>query len=107
REIAGLGRRIHDHYGSPQDIEWAIEEGRVYIVQSRPVTALGVKPGTDVEPQPEMAILVRGLSASPGMASGTARILGSIEEADRFRKGDILITRMTAPDWVPLMRQAA
>lgn len=109
REIARLGRRIHDHYGSPQDIEWAIEEGRVYIVQSRPVTGLDRlrQPSETRSTEGEHEEIVRGLGASPGIASGTARILASIEEADRFRRGDILVTRMTAPDWVPLMRQAA
>lgn len=109
REIARLGRKIHDHYGSPQDIEWAVEGGKVYIVQSRPVTGLErMKPPVETRPtEEEHEIIAQGLGASPGIASGTARILGSIEEADRFRKGDILVTRMTAPDWVPLMRQAA
>ena len=109
RQIAQTGMRIESHYGKPQDIEWAIEGGRTYIVQTRPVTAVG---GQAQSPQAQAQAgkreeLVRGLPASPGMAAGTARILASIEESDRFRKGDILVTRMTAPDWVPLMRMAA
>ena len=106
RELARIGRQIEEHYGSTQDIEWAIEGGEVYIVQTRPVTAVG---GKEAAPTPaeERKEIVRGLGASPGMASGTARILASVEEGDRFRQGDILITRMTAPDWVPLMRKAA
>jgi pyruvate, water dikinase len=105
-ELARIGRRIQEHYGSPQDIEWAIQDGDIYIVQTRPVTAVG-HPSEAGRPTEEREVLVRGLPASPGSASGTARILASIEEGDRFRKGDILITRMTAPDWVPLMRKAA
>lgn len=107
-EIARLGRTIHDHYGVPQDIEWAIEDGSVYIVQSRPVTALGPDSRSETGPaEQSREPIARGLAASPGVAAGTARILAGIEEADRFRRGDILVTRMTAPDWVPLMRQAA
>ncbi len=104
-ELARLGKRIEDHYGKPQDIEWAIEGGSVYIVQTRPVTATGASSEAQAEVAPhERTEIVRGLGASPGMASGTARVLAGIEESDRFRKGDILVTRMTAPDWVPLMR---
>lgn len=107
-ELARIGQRIHDHYGSAQDIEWAIEGGRVYIVQTRPVTATGERRRV-ARPREatEREEIIRGLAASPGMVAGTARVLCGIEEADRFRQGDILVTRMTAPDWVPLMRKAA
>ena len=104
RELARIGKQIHDHYGSPQDIEWVIGDGRVYVVQTRPVTGLGRK--AEAAPE-EREMLVQGLAASPGVASGTARILSGIEESGRFQAGDILVTRMTAPDWVPLMRKAA
>lgn len=106
REIARTGKLIHEHYGSAQDIEWAIEDDTVYMVQTRPVTAVGRKAGA-AQPVGEREVLIRGLAASPGAASGTARVLSTIEESDRFRQGDILVTRMTAPDWVPLMRKSA
>jgi len=107
RRIAELGRRIEDHYGAPQDIEWAVAGGQVFIVQSRPVTAAGggslaARPATE---GPE--VLVRGLGASPGMASGPARLLRSLAESARLGRGDVLVTRKTEPDWVPLMRKAA
>jgi pyruvate,water dikinase len=105
--LAKLGIQIQEHYGSPQDIEWAIDDKQTYIVQTRPVTVTSRKTETAAAPTGPKEELVRGLSASPGTVSGTARILATIEEADRFRAGDILITRMTAPDWVPLMRKAA
>jgi pyruvate,water dikinase len=103
RKLAVFGQRIQEHYGAPQDIEWAIVGDRIYIVQTRPVTAVGggrAQAGKRVE-------IVRGLAASPGTTFGVARILAGIEESDRFRAGDILVTRMTAPDWVPLMRKAS
>jgi len=106
RELAQLGRQIHEHYNQPQDIEWAIDDSRVYIVQTRPVTGLGRRAVEAAVPE-KREELIRGLGASPGAASGTARVLSSLEESDEFQKGDILVTRMTAPDWVPLMRLAA
>lgn len=105
-ELARLGKQIENHYGSSQDIEWAIQEGSIYILQTRPVTAVGRREQRR-EITKERQIIARGLGASPGIAAGRARILAGIEESDRFRPGDILVTRMTAPDWVPLMRKAA
>jgi pyruvate,water dikinase len=107
RRIAELGMRIEEHYGAPQDTEWAIDaEGGVWMLQSRPITAAG---GEGLAPpQPARgAELVRGLGAAPGTASGPARIVASLDRAGELAEGEILVTHMTAPDWVPLMRRAA
>jgi len=106
RRVAELGVRIEDHYGSPQDTEWAIDgAGEIWMLQSRPVTSAG---GEDLAPAAVAGReLVRGLGAAPGFASGKVRVIASHEEADRLDDGDILVTHMTAPDWVPLMRRAA
>ena len=106
RALAELGRRIERHYGSPQDTEWAIDaDAKVWMLQSRPVTSAG---GTAALAEHEQgAVLLRGLGAAPGTASGPVRILRSLAEAGKFTDGDVLVTRMTAPDWVPLMRRAA
>ncbi|MHB9106020.1 MAG: phosphoenolpyruvate synthase [Armatimonadota bacterium] len=103
-ELCALGVRIEEHYGSPQDIEWALEGGRLYIVQSRAITALGK--AAPAEAAPEGKELVRGMGASPGVASGVVRVLLRPEEAGKLAKGEILVTRMTAPDWVPVMKRA-
>ncbi len=105
--VAALVRRDEAHYGSPQDVEWAIEADGVYLVQSRPVTAVGhaaeaAPPTTGVRKE-----LVRGLNASPGVAVGPVRVALRIEDADALQPGDILVARMTSPDWVPFMRRAA
>ena len=107
RKIAELGRAIEQHYGYPQDIEWAVNRGRISIVQSRPVTAVGGDAGEEEKPAGEAEILVRGLPASPGVATGTARLLGSLSESGRLQAGDVLVTRKTEPDWVPLMKKAS
>jgi pyruvate, water dikinase len=105
--LADLGVRIEEHYGSPQDTEWAIDpDGAIWMLQSRPVTTLGesAPPAPKLEGGP---VVVRGLGAAPGMASGVARLLRSMDEAAKLADGDVLVTHMTAPDWVPLMRRAA
>jgi pyruvate, water dikinase len=106
RALAEMGLRIEHHYASPQDTEWAIDaEGRVWMLQSRPVTAVG---GHPVAASGDGArVLLRGLGAAPGSAVGPVRFLESLDAARRFRDGDVLVTHMTAPDWVPVMRRAA
>jgi pyruvate, water dikinase len=104
RALAELGKSIEAHYGAAQDTEWAIDAGgKIWMLQARPVTSAP----TSVPEEHEGEVLLRGLGAAPGAASGPVRILGSLAEAGNFVDGAILVTRMTAPDWVPLMRRAA
>ena len=106
-EIARLGISDEEHYGSAQDTEWAFdEEGRAWMLQSRPVTASGGDASAAVaEPQGEA--LVRGLGAAPGAASGRVKIISDLSQGNDLKEGDVLVTHMTAPDWVPLMRRSA
>ncbi|MGD0880293.1 MAG: phosphoenolpyruvate synthase [Acidimicrobiales bacterium] len=103
-ELARLGLEVQDHYGSPQDIEWALAGEKTYIVQSRPITTLN--PPT-VSPGADHRVLVTGLAASKGTASGPARLLQSPDEGERLLDGEVLVAPMTSPDWVPVMRRAA
>jgi pyruvate,water dikinase len=107
RRVAELGVRIEAHYGAPQDTEWAIDDaGRIWMLQSRPVTSTGIEAQTEPAAGAGEA-LVKGLGAAPGMASGAVRVIGSREDAAELVEGEVLVTHMTAPDWVPLMRKAA
>ncbi len=107
-EIAGLtklGKTIQEHYDFPQDTEWAIEEGQIFMLQSRPITTLTTKvEATDKEV--ERTIITKGLGASPGMASGKVKIIRDTDELDKILLGDILVTVMTTPDMVPAMKRA-
>lgn len=113
--LAKIAKKIEDHYGSPQDTEWAIEKDMVFMVQSRPVTTMKeatdsgspqalTGPATPVSPD---LILVKGAPASIGAASGPVKIIHKPSEIDRVEKGDVLVTEMTTPDFVPAMRRAA
>lgn len=105
--LTQMGKRIHDHYGSPQDTEWAIEDGKVYMLQSRPVTTLDMGNEAQIEGmEEERTIVTKGLGASPGMASGAVKIIKSTDELDKIEEGDILVTVMTTPDMVPAMKRA-
>ncbi|ADP76928.1 phosphoenolpyruvate synthase [Methanothermus fervidus DSM 2088] len=107
-ELMKIGNKIQEHYGFPQDIEWAIENGNVYILQSRPITTLKKeKPKVKEEGKKVREILVKGLGASPGLASGKVRIVKSMEHLNKVKHGDILVTEMTTPDMVPVMKKAS
>ncbi len=107
--VAELGRRIEQHYGSPQDTEWAFDpDGALWMLQSRPITTLHDDVAvTATEAPSDQAVLLHGLGGAPGSASGAARVLSSPAEAATLKDGDVLVTHMTSPDWLPLLRRAA
>jgi len=114
RAVAELGVRIEEHYGAPQDTEWAIDaSGAIWMLQSRPVTATGGEGGrrsdrmAGEKTTAQGKVLVRGLGAAPGVASGAVRVIAELAGAGALAEGEVLVTHMTAPDWVPLMRKAA
>lgn len=108
-QLTTLGRRIQKHYGTPMDTEWGIENGKVYMLQARPITTLG-DINDDVDEisinDEERVIICRGLGASPGIISGTVKIIKNLDELDKIVDGDILVTTMTTPDMVPAMKRA-
>lgn len=111
-ELARDADLIEKHYGRPMDIEWALDTdtNKLFIVQARPETVWSSK-GTTAEVAKVRAssatVLIRGLGASPGRASGKVNIIVDIKDIANFKEGEILVTEMTAPDWVPAMRKAA
>ncbi len=117
--LAQMGIRVEDHYGRPMDIEWALDADmefpkNVFLLQARPETVWSAREEVKVRPSEEeiehaeAEVLVRGLPASPGIGIGVAKVLSDPKkDADKFNEGDVLVTKMTDPDWVPLMRKAA
>ncbi len=114
--LAAIAKKIESHYGSPQDTEWAIEGSHVYMVQSRPVTTMkdqqahaerAVASGGSTQPVSEDLILVKGAPASIGSGFGPVKIIHKPSEIDKVEQGDVLVTEMTTPDFVPAMRRAA
>jgi pyruvate,water dikinase len=113
--LAQLAKNIEEHYGRPQDIEFAIDSDltfpkNVFIVQSRPETVWSLKEAPkrveEAKFVTERKLIVKGLPASPGIHAGVARVVNTIEEARIMKEKDILVTKMTNPDWVPYMKIA-
>jgi pyruvate,water dikinase len=118
-KLAELAKRIEQHYGKPQDIEWAIDRdipfpANVFIVQSRPETVWSARqvqaPIREVgeAKNVEMKVVIRGIAAGKrGYGMGTAKVVANPTEAAKvMQKGDILVTDMTNPDYVPFMKLA-
>jgi len=104
-KLAEIGVLLEKHYGIPQDCEWGIENGKIYMLQSRPITTIKkIKKEEDIEGDGEL--LLEGLNASPGIAYGIVKIIRGEDELDKVKDGDILVTTMTTPDMVKAMKKA-
>ena len=103
--LAKIGKHIEDWYQFPQDIEWAKENNKLYIVQTRPVTTIK-ETTAEVKPEIDAPVLFSGAPASPGIASGPVKTVPDPSEIDKVLEGDILVTAMTTPDFVPAMKRA-
>jgi pyruvate,water dikinase len=107
-ELVAVGEMIEDYYGDPQDVEWAIFDGEVYLLQSRPITTISEETEEESEDDTEdREIYLTGLGASPGRASGPVRTVGKLDELDKVEEGDIIVAEMTTPDMVPAMKRAS
>jgi len=109
-ELAKLGIKLHNHYYYPQDIEWSIEKNKIFILQTRPVTTVQKEQKDDQKAEEKIKmlgeIILEGQGASPGIATGQVKIINSVKEIGKVKKGDILVTQMTTPDFVPVMKKA-
>jgi len=111
-QLARWGQIIEDHYQKPQDIEWAKDgkTGKLYIVQARPET---VKARADYsfyeryELKKISPTLLTGIAVGQKIGAGKVRVIDSPRDMKQFKKGEILVTRITDPDWEPIMRIAS
>jgi pyruvate,water dikinase len=113
-ELTKYSIAIEQHYMKPMDIEWALDErtNNLVILQARPETVWATKKEEakteeKVATTTERKVLVQGLPASPGMAAGKVHVIPTVDRINEFKQGEILVTEMTAPDWVPAMRKSA
>lgn len=111
-ELAGYAKAIEKHYGCYMDMEWALDENdKLWILQARPETVWSrknkeKKEGKKVNVTTDHKVLVKGLPASPGLVAGKAHVITDPADIDQFKEGEILVTLMTSPDWVPAMKKA-
>jgi len=107
-ELGQFIKKIEKHYQTPQDIEWAVESGKIYFVQTRPITTLKSKT-KDQKSKIEKGhrVILKGSAASVGAASGKVKIIKKVKEIEKIKKGDVLVAEMTNPSYVPAMKRAS
>jgi pyruvate, water dikinase len=110
-KLALIGKKIHQHYFFPQDIEWAWEKKKLYITQARPITTLGDEKDksqiSNVKSSINLTKILTGAPASPGIVSGPVKMVPNVKNLDKVKKGDVMVTDLTTPDFVPAMKRAA
>ena len=108
-KLAKTGDDLQKHYYFPQDVEWAKAGNKLYIVQTRPVTTMKVskkvkdKDGIKIAETP----IIAGAPASPGIGTGEVKILKSPKQLNKVKLGNVLVAKMTSPDYVPAMKRAS
>jgi len=116
--LARWTKIIEDHYSEkagffkPMDIEWGKDgnTGNLFILQARPETVQSQRDGSVLENYALLETqtpIVTGTAVGSKIGSGPVRIIESVENIKDFRKGEVLVTDMTDPDWEPIMKNAA
>ena len=98
RDLTELGQKIEHHYGQPMDIEWAIAANQFYILQARPITTLDGATGPNEIP--DATVLLRGIGASQGIASGPVKVVSKLSDLGKVQDGDVLVAIQTTPEYV-------
>jgi pyruvate, water dikinase len=111
-QLAKWGAQIEEHYKTPMDIEWAKDgfSGDIFIVQARPETVHSQKKGAGFkhyELEEKGKKILEGLAIGDAIVAGKAQVIKTPGQIDTFKPGSILITKMTSPDWVPIMQKAS
>lgn len=108
-KLATIALQLEDHYKKPQDMEFAIENEEIFIVQTRPITTIEKR--LENEKQSEKVegkeIILEGIGASPGIGSGIVKIIEDLKDLPKIKQGDVLVTKMTNPDMVVAMQKCA
>jgi len=103
---------IENHYGRPQDIEWAKDgkTGQLFIVQSRPETVHAPITAGALEEyklKTTRKPILTGTAIGNKIGQGKVHVIPDVSKIGEFKKGEVLVTKMTDPDWVPIMRIAS
>jgi len=115
QEIISLAKwavMIEEHYKKPMDMEWAKDgkDGQLYIVQARPETVESRLNPNIIEEyilEKKSQVLLEGAAVGKKIGQGKVNIIENVSKLDKFKKGEVLVTEMTDPDWEPIMKKAA
>ncbi|MEM3091353.1 MAG: phosphoenolpyruvate synthase [Candidatus Pacearchaeota archaeon] len=107
KKLASIALQLEKHYKKPQDIEFAIEKGDIFIVQTRPITTIEKRANIDEGTEIKGEVILTGLAASPGIGSGKIKIVKNLSDLSKVKTGDVLVTKMTNPDMVVTMQRCS
>ncbi|MDE7056479.1 MAG: phosphoenolpyruvate synthase, partial [Lactobacillus sp.] len=111
-QLASYAKDIEKHYGCYMDMEWSLDQNdKLWLVQARPETVWSQRKKEAAEKNEstpaQQNTLLQGLPASPGVASGRVHVIDDPKDIKEFKEGEVLVTLMTSPDWVPAMKKAS
>jgi len=111
-QLAKWAVLIEEHYQCPQDLEWALDgiTNELFIVQSRPETVHAQDDNRiykEYKIKEQGEILTTGIAVGSKIGQGSVHIINDVKDISKFKQGEVLVTRMTDPDWVPVMRIAS
>ncbi|MFH1317268.1 MAG: phosphoenolpyruvate synthase, partial [Candidatus Woesearchaeota archaeon] len=109
---------IEEHYSKkaghfkPMDMEWAKDgkTGKLFIVQARPETVVSQRDATKLEEYELLqkgTVITTGRSVGQKIGAGRAHVIKDVKDINKFKKGEVLVTEMTDPDWEPIMKIAS
>ncbi|MFJ5860216.1 phosphoenolpyruvate synthase [Pseudarthrobacter sp. NPDC092439] len=110
--LARWAAAVEDHYGRPMDMEWAKDgiTGELFMVQARPETVQAQRTGSTFRTyrlRQQGRLLTSGAAIGDSIARGPACVIRDPKDIEDFVDGSVLVTRMTDPDWVPVMKRAS
>jgi len=111
-KLSQWGMQIEEHYKKPMDIEWAKDgrSGELFIVQARPETVQSQKKKNVLEEyilKDRGRVLCVGAAVGGKIGQGKANVIKDVAKIAEFKKGEVLVTEMTDPDWEPIMKIAS
>ncbi len=108
-ELAKIGKKLEHQSYFPQQVEWAIEKKKIYILHSQTMTPLHNQPLNPPKSNPapkESSAFLTGVPSSPGIKTGPVKIIHNTHELQKVTSGDVLVTSQTNPEYLPAMKKA-
>ncbi|HRN96605.1 MAG TPA: PEP/pyruvate-binding domain-containing protein, partial [Candidatus Levybacteria bacterium] len=110
--LAEYAKKLEKHYFFPQDIEWSIEDGKIYIIETKPQTLHHEKtkelpPANHTLSSHTVRSLLIGEPVSPGIGVGAIKVVTKPSDIQSFRPGDVLVAKSTSASYEPAMRRAS
>jgi len=109
-KLARTAQRLEEHYAAPQDIEWSMDNGDLWILQSRPLAQNSPperKTGEEDSAPVQEPLFSEGITAAPGISKGKVFKVEKDADLVRFPRNSILVSRQSSPKWASVLPRSA